>query len=504
MDCSVQFMLPTCKLTGNWKYVTHSRFLPREDKFNEVFVGSMKLRVSGEGYEAWHAGGTGTYSGTSLNADEGYKEIVFEHVFPTGLYAWSLTKMTTVHAMAGEIPISATVQNAQVKNMGNILGIVQDVLEFYSSIYVPYPWNNLDTVAMPKSFGGGFGPLSTIFVVKNVLDATPDNNSIYGAMQLISHEIGHEWWGNHVEMADGSAIVLSEGLAEFSSNLFFEHMTGSRWAFIDNHMSYTYTVNHEEEPLMVSPYIYSSPYYYQVAYQKGAAVIDMLRLEIGDELLLEALKELGLQYGEQYAFPEDLLSVLEEVSGTDLDYFYQQWLEGRGAIVAEIGASCDDGGDSCYMTVRQDPEKAEGLFEFTMPVLVRNNDGTSKELLVRVEDWEEEFDLEVEPEQVQRIYPDPYRRLSRIWRPELPGDIDLSGTVDGSDLVELSYAYQLNLLVVSDWGEYFYANPQYNEMADLVDEVDGPGEIDGRINAPDLEFFLEQIGQTIEKRRSDE
>lgn len=496
MNCDVKFMLPTCKLEGAWKYVTHSQFLPQDDKFNEVFVGTMKLRVSGDGFEKWHAGGTGTYTGTKLPADEGCKVISFEHVFPTSLYAWSLSQMTTVHSMAGDIPISATVPHSQVKNMGTILGIVQDVVEFYNSIYVHYPWNNLDTVAMPKSFGGGFGPLSTIFVVKGILDATPDNNSIYSAMQLLSHEIGHEWWGNHVEMADGSAVVLSEGLAEFSSNLFFQHATGSRWAFVDNNMSFTYTVPHDEEPLMVSPYVYTSPYYYQVAYQKGAAVFDMLRLEIGDELLLAALKEMGERYDKQYAYPGDLLEVLEEVSGVDLDYFYERWLEGRGSIIADVGGSCPEGGSSCVITVTQDPEKVEGLFQFSLPVLVRKHDGSSEEHLVKVKDWEEEVELPVAPDTVQRIYLDPFRQLARIWRPALPGDIDLSGTVDGSDLVELSYAYQLNLLVVAEWGDYFYANAQYNELADLVDEVDGPGQIDGRINASDLEYFLEQIGKT--------
>ncbi len=491
LDCDVKFMLPTCKVAGAWKYVTHSQFLPYQGSFGEIFVGNMTLWIRGEGYEEWHAGGTGTYTGTVHHAAEGVKEIRFEHIFPTGLYAWSASKMTTVSSAIGDLPLSATVQHGQAGNMGNILGIVQDVIAFYDSVYVKYPWNVLDLVAMPKSFSGGFGPLSTIFVTQSILDASPDGNSYWGAVTLISHEIGHEWWGNLVEMADGTAIILSEGLAEFSSNRFFEHITGgSRWTFVDNNMTYTYTVPHDEEPIMISPYVYASPYYYQVAYQKGAAVIDMLRLEIGDEAVLDGLREMGERYYMEYAYPEELFEVFEEVSGQDLDYFYAQWLEGRGAIIMDVLADCAPGSAACTITLSQDSLGGQGKFEFNLPVRVELLDGTREDFVVRVDDWSKTFVLEVAPAAVRRIFLDPRRQLARIWRPAGPhGDIDLSGVVDGADLLEMSFAYQANLVVASDWGEFFYANPSYNELADVATN-DEPGHLDGRINQADLDVLL--------------
>jgi hypothetical protein len=505
MNCDVQFMLPTCKLNGSWKYVTHSQFLPQTDGLGDPFIGEMNLHITGKGFKEWHAGGTGTYIGSSLNPDGKGKVIRFEHIYPTGLYAWSASKMTTVHGMAGTIPISATVQSPEVDNMWVILDIMQDVLELYGEIYVTYPWNNLDLVAMPKSFSGGFGPLSTIFVLKGILNASPDNNSIYGAMQLISHETGHEWWGNLVEMADASAVVISEGLAEFSSNYHFERATGSRWGFLDNNMSYTYTVPHDEEPIMISPYVYASPYYYQIAYQKGAVIFDMLRLEIGDEMLLDGLKEFSTRFYMQYAYPGDLIEVIEEVSGVDLDYFYSQWFEGRGIIVLEVGADCNEPGGTCLLTVKQESQLGQSEFLFNLPVYVLLRDGTGFDLTLRVDDWEKEFELPVDPGQVRRIYVDHQRQLIRKFQAHLPGDLDLNGVVDGSDLVEMSFAYQLNLLVASDWGEYFYANGSYYDLADVARE-EGPGQIDGRIDELDLNVLLSNLGLTAldETRESEE
>ena len=503
MDCEVKFMLPTCKLEGPWKYITHSQFLPYFGYSDEVVSGFMRLFVYGKDYEKYTAGGTGTFVGSKLHP-EGVKEIVFEHVFPTSLYAFSLNKFTKVHTMWEDVPISSTVQGGQLDTQGNILGLVQDILGYYSEIYVRYPWNNLDVIAMPKSFGGGFGPLSSIFIIKNTLDATWENNSIYGAMQLLSHEIGHEWWGNLVEMADSSAVMLSEGAAEFSSNLYYEHATGSRWPSFSNNMAYVFTVPYDQEPVMISPFVGSSPYYYQIAYQKGAIVFDMLRVELGEELMLAGMKAMSEEFYMKYATPADLFKVLSATTGVDLDYYYAQWVADKGHIVAKITSYCPPSAAKCELRVKQE---AVGdypkYFSFNLPVQVELRDGPTYRGDIRIEGGDTLLELPVEPANVQRIWVDSARRLARIWLPGLAGDIDLNGVVDGADLVEMSFAYQSNIIVLSDWGEHFFANPYYNELADVVTN-DGDFTLDGRINEGDLDILLHQIGANSGNGEGDE
>jgi hypothetical protein len=493
MDCGVKFMLATCKLTGGWKYITHSQFLPYSSDFDDIYSGTLTLFVYGKDYEKYHAGGTGTYKLTRIHQPEGIKEIVFEHTYPTGLYAFSLGTLATVHGLAQEIPIAATARTDQLANQGTTLSIVQDVLEAYSDMFVVYPWNKLDIIAMPKEFSGGFGPLSSVFVHKSTLDAKAGENSFYSSMQLLSHEIAHQWWGNLVEMADMSSILVSEGAAEFSSNYYFELATGSRWPFISNAMSYTFTVPPEQDPIMVSPFVYASPYYYQVAYQKGSATFDMLRLEIGDELLLAALKEVTTRYHSQYASWEDVYDVIAEVSGVDLTYFEEQWLMGKGHIQAGLLSDCHEDSTACRLTVKQ-----EAPFTFNLPVYLDRTDGPGEFVTLRVDEQEKAFDLPAPPGTLRRVLVDPHRRLTRLWYALLPGDIDLSGAVDGADLVEMSFAYQVNLLAAADWGEFFFANPYYNELADVARD-DGEGMIDGRVNEADLDVMLANFGKMGEE-----
>ncbi|MBM4354821.1 MAG: hypothetical protein FJ109_13710 [Deltaproteobacteria bacterium] len=495
MDCSVKFMLPTCKLEAGWMYVTHSGFLPQVFDYFEVFTGTMRIIISGKGHENWNAGGTGTYVQMLSDPAAGTRTVVFEHIFPTSLFAFSAAPMVRVSGMAGETPVAAVGPGGLAGKMPSILGIAQDVLAYFSDVFVSYPWNKLDVVAMPNSFGGGFGPLSTVFVVKSTFDIDPQGNSYYGAMQLLSHEIAHEWWGNLVEMGDMGSILLSEGLAEFSSNRFFEVAAGSRWPAVSNNMSYTYTVDHDEEPLLVSPYVYASPYYYQVAYQKGSAVIDMLRIEIGEEALLAALDSLTTKWFMKYATIADLEAELEAAAGRDLDYYFKQWFEGRGILRADVSADCSSTSPSCRVRISQiTGPTGQDSFKLSLPVYVDQAGLPGQNLTIQVDGWVTEVELPVDPARVRRILLDPYRQILRIWRPQLQGDIDLNGVVDGADIVEMSFAFQTNIVLAGDWGgDYFVPNYSYNELADVRQKNGDPG-LDGRVTQTDLDALLENFG----------
>jgi hypothetical protein len=70
--------------------------------------------------------------------------------------------------------------------------------------------------------------------------------------------------------------------------------------------------------------------------------------------------------------------------------------------------------------------------------------------------------------------------------------VDLSGQVDGADLVEMSFAYQNNIVAQSNWGQYFFPNPRYVEVADLVGE-EGAGDVDGKVDGKDADWLVQSI-----------
>ena len=79
----------------------------------------------------------------------------------------------------------------------------------------------------------------------------------------------------------------------------------------------------------------------------------------------------------------------------------------------------------------------------------------------------------------------------------LPGDLDLSGIVDGEDLLEMSFAYQVNIIMGEGYGSYFVSNPAYLGLADITSE-EGPGDPDGQVDEMDLDLLIESVGQRMD------
>lgn len=488
MDCSTKFMLPTCRLEGGIWYVTHSQFLPMLGGYDQKFLGTMRVFVGGKDYQAYNVGGTGVFTGSFTHPDQAMNEFVFEHTFHTALYAFSMGPFQRISASWNDTPLSVLLLKDQAKNAGAMLGLAESALAHHSQMFAQYPWGKFDLVEMPDSFSGGFGPISTIMMARFAFDAAPDNNSYWSSMLLVSHETGHQWWGNLVDMADTASVIVSEGLAEFSSNFHFENTTGSRYGFIQDSMSYMYTVPHDEEPYIISPFVYNSTYYFQVVYYKGSQIFEMLRLELGQEVLLSALQQFISKFFQQYASVQDLFDVLEEVAGQDLDWFYTQWLEGKGYIRATLDGTYDPDAGLFHLHVTQDPAKS---YQFTLPLFFEARDGSFTSQNVKVTSPDATFDVPVQQE-VVRVSPDRYRVQMRRFIPARPGDIDLSGVVDGEDLVEMSFAYQMNIMMGQGWGAWFFANGNYNDLADLAGE-DGPGDVDGRVDAADLAVLFDAM-----------
>ncbi|GEM_PF-2218372 len=481
-------MLPTIRLKGDIWYATHSRFMPMKNDNSDVFQGNMVLRVKGSEPTACGAGGTGKLVDVRMEQDGSRKIFTFEHSHLTGLYAFALSKFLRIES--GTKWNTAVVVNAFYEpSAGPLLGLMDDILDSYSQWYHPYLWGKLDAVQMPNSFSGGFGPLSTIMCYQSSF-ALDDDGGTYGPTQLFSHEIGHQWWGNMVEMADESSVYLSEGMAEFSSNLYFEKVFNSRWTFVSNNMAYIYTVNHDVEPSIISPFVYNSQYYYQIAYQKGACIGDMLRTELGEELLLDGLRVFMERYAQNFARVEDLFEVLEEVSGRSLQQFYDQWVLGRGHPRLFVASGYNREDQTTWLEIRQEPGTE---FTLTLPVRLELPDGTFQEVMVPVEGPVTTFSLPMEQPPV-RVQFDHRRKQLRRLVPLVKGDLDGNGTLDGRDLVEFSFAYGTDIVYGSGTNNYFIPNWLYDELADFVGTAD-PAKLDGMVNDSDYDVLMERLLQ---------
>ncbi len=184
------------------------------------------------------------------------------------------------------------------------------------------PWANIQS----NSVGGGMEAATSILYGDRSVTGNRDTRW----RNVIIHEIAHQWFGNAVTEADWDDVWLSEGFATYFTSLFIEHAYG-RDAFVES-MS-----NARERVLS----FYETRPEYRIVhdnladmgqvttgmqYQKGSWVLHMLWHRIGTEAFWEGIRRYYARYFNGHATTAEFRAVMEEVSGDDLEGFFQQWL----------------------------------------------------------------------------------------------------------------------------------------------------------------------------------
>jgi hypothetical protein len=180
---------------------------------------------------------------------------------------------------------------------------------------------------------------------------------------VISHELGHMWWGDMITCADFGHIWLNEGFATWCEAYWKEVSEG--FPVYQDYMNYAAYYGDGtifvEDPSNVWDIFNSN-----LSYNKGSWVVHMLRNVLGDTDFFAGLAEYRSQYGFDSATTEDLRDVMESVSGLDLDAFFDQWIYGEYFPVYRVNWL--DTGGNVELLVEQ-IQTNTGLF--TMPIDVR-------------------------------------------------------------------------------------------------------------------------------------
>jgi aminopeptidase N len=175
----------------------------------------------------------------------------------------------------------------------------------------------------------------------------------------IAHELFHQWFGDYVTAESWSNLTVNESFADFSEMLWAEHKYGKDEA--DAH-SFTALQNYLNSPdaktknLVRFHYASEMDMFDVVTYQKGGRILNMLRNYLGDAAFFKGLniylKTNGFKTGEA----QQLRLAMEEASGLDLNWYFNQWYYGAGNPVLNISYKWDDASktETVYLQQTQD------------------------------------------------------------------------------------------------------------------------------------------------------
>lgn len=198
-----------------------------------------------------------------------------------------------------------------------------------------------------------------------------------GAMNsigIISHELAHQWFGDKVTCKNWQNIWLNEGFAEYCESIYSEGIEG-RTGYINKIRSDMNGAKYAQGTLYVQDITNEDEIFnFQRSYQKGSAVVHMLRGVVADSgkfftILRNYLNDPALAYG--VATTEDLQRHAESVTGQNLHYFFNEWVYGENfpkyTINWSRGITDIANEHSVRVTIQQTTNTTNPEF-FTMPV----------------------------------------------------------------------------------------------------------------------------------------
>jgi len=148
---------------------------------------------------------------------------------------------------------------------------------------------------------------------------------------VIAHELSHSWVGDMITMREWSHAWTKEGFATYCEALYFENKHGA--AYYHDYMDGMNVFNYAASTIFDTPNPVDSAIYY-----KGAWVLHMLRHVAGDAVFFDAIRaytnDARFRYG--VADTEDLKNVFEDVTGSDLDWFFDEWVYGPGYPIYQV------------------------------------------------------------------------------------------------------------------------------------------------------------------------
>ena len=208
----------------------------------------------------------------------------------------------------------------------------------FEDLFGDYPYKTLNVCEASFVHGGMEYP-NLVYISDSVVDEVDYLN-------VIVHEIAHQWWYGMVGNDEYKYGWLDEGLTEYSTLLFYErnlefgvdtsllikNQTNSYVTFIEVYKNVFDSVDTSMNRALDE---FDTEYeYVYVAYVKGMLFFNDLRGLMGDTKFFTALKDYFDDNKFSFATPDTLLASFEKSSKMSLSDYFASWINGNVEIIS--------------------------------------------------------------------------------------------------------------------------------------------------------------------------
>jgi aminopeptidase N len=318
----------------------------------------------------------------------------------TYLINLSIAAYTVIEDSLGALPVNYWVYPKHEQDAKRSFAKTPYIIDFFNRIYgYDYPWEKYDQVISAHQ-GGGAEATSASLLGEGAV-TTRQEEIDFSFEGIIAHEIAHQWWGDLVTCRSWEHNWINESFATYSDYLYKRFDWGEDEAALDllrKQDAYLREAhNRYMRPIVFTRYENPGQNFDSHAYPKGAAVLHMLRFVLGDETFFRVISEFLHRFEFQAVSTQDFMQCAKDVSGMNLDWFFEQFLFKPGHAVFEVAKQWDEATKTLSLEIKQTQDKWDHVPIYRIPVQLGfyNSDGKTVEkvwLEESVEKFEFKFD----------------------------------------------------------------------------------------------------------------
>ncbi|HTC47664.1 MAG TPA: M1 family metallopeptidase [Candidatus Aquilonibacter sp.] len=256
-------------------------------------------------------------------------------------FAWTVSPRFKVkedgvyQGQMGPVQMRILMQPAHWSQADRHEKILRESLEHFESWYGPYPYKTI-TLVDPEPDSAAGGMEYPTFITGDSSWFMPAG--LHLPELVVEHEFGHQYWYGMVATNEFEDAWMDEGINSYSEVKVLDSILGKRTSMLDvagvtlgeregQRLSYTSVA--DVDPIAQKAYdYYSFNSYGGITYGKTASVLLTLEGIIGEDTMNKAMHTYFMKYRFTHPTKEDFLKTIEEVSGKDLRWYFNQAIYG--------------------------------------------------------------------------------------------------------------------------------------------------------------------------------
>lgn len=266
--------------------------------------------------------------------------------------------------------VSYYVEKKYLPYARGIFGNTPEMMDFFSKkLGVDYPWAKYAQIVGRDYVSGAMENTTATLHQESAYQNARDLKDGNAWEETIAHELFHHWFGDLVTAESWSNLTVNESFANYSEYLWDEYKYGKDHAdahHFDDMQGYLFSGS-DKKDLVRYHYSNKEDMFDAVSYNKGGRILHMLRNYVGDEAFFKSLNVYLTSNKFKTGEAAQLRLAFEEVTGKDMNWFWNQWYYGSGHPKLKISYGFDSTKGSSLVFIEQTQKSGKA---FLLPIAV--------------------------------------------------------------------------------------------------------------------------------------